>query len=99
MARMGGEEFAVLLKGASLKEAVPIAERIARGGRFTVSPNEDEISVTTSVGVAERRGNVSIDSILHSADQALYRAKADGRACFRIAGDAVEPDGKAVAVA
>lgn len=99
VARMGGEEFAVLLEGASIEEAIPIAERIARGGQIELSEREDGIRVTTSVGVAERRGEVSIDLILHRADEALYRAKAEGRACFRIAGDTLEPDHEAVSVA
>jgi diguanylate cyclase (GGDEF)-like protein len=91
VARMGGEEFAVLLQGTTIEEARPIAQRITRGGRFKVSAIRDEVRVTTSVGVAERHGDVSIDKILHRADEALYRAKSEGRACFRIADDIAEP--------
>lgn len=85
VARMGGEEFAVMLHRTSLAEATPIAERIARGGRIDLDEAENTICITTSIGLAEWHGATSVDDILQSADEALYRAKAEGRACYRIA--------------
>ncbi|MBT8412422.1 MAG: GGDEF domain-containing protein [Octadecabacter sp.] len=87
VARMGGEEFAVLLQGASLDEALSIANRIATGGRINFGVEDTEVMITTSVGLAMRAANDPIDVVLHKADHALYLAKADGRACARISSD------------
>ncbi|NLK71444.1 MAG: diguanylate cyclase [Clostridiales bacterium] len=84
--RIGGEEFAVVLKNASLEEAKKVAEQF----RETVNSRKviygkQEISVTVSIGVAAIRGNTddikSIEDIFKKADDALYGAKAKGRNC------------------
>nr|WP_289847970.1 GGDEF domain-containing protein [Octadecabacter sp. B2R22] len=86
VARMGGEEFAVLLVDATPSQAAPIAEQIAQGG--LISLEETPIRITTSVGYALRDGDEPADTVLQRADQALYRAKSEGRACARMALDA-----------
>ncbi len=78
VARMGGEEFAVLLEGTSLSDAARSAARIANG--VMIHAGENEIYVTMSVGYAVRTNSAPIDVILRQADDALYRAKATGRA-------------------
>lgn len=83
-ARYGGEEFAVILPGASLEEAQALAENIRlRVEELRMSHVESEIStwLTVSLGAASGfPGEISDSSqILRQADQALYRAKAQGR--------------------
>lgn len=80
-ARLGGEEFAVLISG-TLEQARDAAERWRRGLESSpcrVSP-ELELKITTSLGVSTRRASdKNAEEILKRADQALYRAKGGGR--------------------
>jgi diguanylate cyclase (GGDEF)-like protein len=78
IARTGGEEFTILLPGASEHEAYLVAERL----RVTVEREfaEHSVPLTFSFGVAtypEHGRNA--DAVLEAADQALYAAKALGR--------------------
>lgn len=87
-ARLGGEEFVALLPDTSETGAAMLAERIrARLAQQQVSaPNGDAITVTASAGVAcSDRPFASFPELLAAADAALYRAKADGRDCVRLA--------------
>ncbi|MBP2293655.1 GGDEF domain-containing response regulator [Azospirillum rugosum] len=80
--RIGGEEFAILLPGAALKAAGAIAERIRAGIAASPIPLPDGRfhPTTASFGVTELRpGQDSVEAVLHRADEALYRAKANGR--------------------
>ena len=80
--RIGGEEFAILLPGAALKAAGAIAERIRAGIAAAPIPLPDGRvhPITASFGVTELRpGQDSVEAVLHRADEALYRAKANGR--------------------
>jgi diguanylate cyclase (GGDEF)-like protein len=77
-ARYGGEEFAVLLPGLSSVEALGVAETI----RLKVQQWSDEPNVTTvSIGVASLTPTTTMEwsVLLHTADKALYAAKANGR--------------------
>ncbi|HLT12923.1 MAG TPA: GGDEF domain-containing protein [Marinobacter sp.] len=80
IARWGGEEFLVLLPETSIQEASATAERIreAVAARSTEA-NGEKISTSISIGVAHIRGSESIDRLLQRADEALYKAKAEGR--------------------
>lgn len=76
LARIGGEEFSVLLPGTDGPTAMEIAERL----RDEVAAIElPEGHLTTSIGVAVWDGSETFDLWYHRADQALYRAKAAGR--------------------
>jgi len=82
IARMGGEEFAVLLPETSLEDAYTIAERMRKSVADLRIPHADSTSgnvVTISAGVAGSSGATSPDNLLAEADRALYRAKATGR--------------------
>lgn len=78
--RYGGEEFVVLLSETHANGARIIAERLLHSVRQWVADAEN-LNVTVSIGVGTRKpeGEVSIHSLFDRADQALYRAKAQGR--------------------
>ncbi|HYY95088.1 MAG TPA: GGDEF domain-containing protein, partial [Pyrinomonadaceae bacterium] len=77
-ARLGGEEFALLLAGVGSEKAVAAAERLRRA--VCVNPLEEVGAVTVSVGVAACPSNAQSERELFAAsDTALYRAKREGR--------------------
>jgi diguanylate cyclase (GGDEF)-like protein len=85
--RYGGEEFAVLLRQANLEQAQEVAERIRRS---IATMDATELgagrSVTVSIGVAvSGGGQVDVPGLLELADQALYRAKRQGRNMVAVA--------------
>ena len=81
LARLGGEEFAILLPEVDLEGAAAAAERLRErlGGREVVLPT-GRVRCTVSVGVVEGRLALeSPDAALNRADDALYTAKREGR--------------------
>ncbi|WP_110619833.1 GGDEF domain-containing protein [Thioalkalivibrio sp. ALE21] len=93
LARLGGEEFGVLLPGMSLEQA----EKRAQGLRsevqaLCVQSGSAVVRMTASVGVAAWMPEESIDAALGRADLGMYEAKSAGRNCVRAAaGDAARP--------
>lgn len=86
LARFGGEEFVVVLPGLNLSAATQVAEDLRQHLREQPFRSErNAIAVTASIGVhaIETAAFGDIDPLLQLADQALYRAKADGRDCVR----------------
>lgn len=82
VARVGGEEFMVLLPGATLDAASAVAERLRSAIERTAFDvrAEPSVGVTISVGVSEfGRDGDTLDGFLNVADQRLYRAKFEGR--------------------
>jgi len=76
-ARYGGEEFILLLPQTTALDAAIVAERIRAEIPATT---EDVTPITISSGVAELRpGDETIDVVIRRADEALYRAKQEGR--------------------
>ena len=81
VARYGGEEFVVLLPRTAVSGALTVAERIrAETGAFAFA-GERALRCTTSSGIAAipSRQVTSAELLLRFADEALYRAKQDGR--------------------
>jgi diguanylate cyclase (GGDEF)-like protein len=81
-ARYGGEEFVAILPDSSLKEAVFVADRIrlaVQGSRF--SGPLSKLALTVSLGVAcfSKEHCSTVDAFIKLADDALYRAKDNGR--------------------
>lgn len=74
--RYGGEEFCIILPGASIDEAWRVGHRIVGAARTITLP--DGSHVTVSVGVADGTGE-TVSGTLQSADRALYAAKQRGR--------------------
>jgi diguanylate cyclase (GGDEF)-like protein len=81
VARITGDEFAVLLDGASETEAADIASRIGGAVAVTFSIDDQDVYTTASIGIACARGQYAdAGEILRDAATAMYRAKAAGKA-------------------
>jgi len=86
VARWGGEEFLVVLAGAPAEYTVQVADRLREAvGGAPMKLGLLEITATCSVGAAVAASGSNTDSVIGAADAALYRAKADGRNCVRLA--------------
>ncbi|KXF79300.1 diguanylate cyclase [Paramesorhizobium deserti] len=86
VARIGGEEFAILLPGMGIQTARLFAEK-ARSN-FSSRPIAGlpaESRFTASFGVAELRDGDALSDLMRRADNALYEAKKNGRNCVRLA--------------
>ena len=97
LARMGGEEFAVLLPERDPSAALAIAERIRwLVEEIPVTVDDNEIRITVSIGIAVRtaaeREDVDLTLLLRLADRALYQAKAAGRNRCRLVPVETEDD-------
>jgi diguanylate cyclase (GGDEF)-like protein len=81
LGRWGGEEFVALLPGANLDNAQHTSERILRAvSADPVQIASGDVSITVSIGIAVLDPmHDDMHSLLHRADSALYRAKANGR--------------------
>lgn len=84
ISRYGGEEFAVLLPHASLKDAMKRAEKfceIIAGKTYMIQADkpEEKLSFTVSIGVSCFRSGDTAEVMIERADKALYRAKNEGK--------------------
>jgi two-component system, cell cycle response regulator len=81
--RYGGEEFTVIMPGASIEAAEKVAERIrlhVAGAPFRVAAGSELLNVTISIGVAASMGEHDTpEALIKRADEAVYEAKAGGR--------------------
>jgi len=81
--RYGGEEFVIVMPETDTAVAAMVAERLRRriaGEPFAIAKGSRHIPVTISIGIAGLRGkDDNAADLLKRADQALYRAKRDGR--------------------
>ena len=82
-ARFGGEEFAIILPGTRIRDAVAVAERIRTtiAGREVKKRATGEAlgSITLSLGLAQYRLGEPLTRLIQRADAALYQAKNGGR--------------------
>ena len=80
-ARIGGEEFAVLLSQTNSDDAYILAERIRNEIESNfITYNDQDIYATTSIGISENREtDTEFENIFSRADMALYNAKNEGR--------------------
>jgi diguanylate cyclase len=80
VARFGGEEFVVLLPGASVDEGQQLLTRLQRLLSASLFMHEGrEVFVTFSAGVTAFREGEALDAALERADRALYEAKRTGK--------------------
>lgn len=85
VARFGGEEFAILLRGVRSSDAAIVAERVRSDLAAAEWPNRP---VTVSIGTASYDvGKGSVEAIIETADRALYAAKEAGRNTVRTEAD------------
>lgn len=81
IARLGGEEFILIMPDVALKDVEPFCQRLIDNiEEFQIPIKDGNISVTMSGGVTEfTESDTDIESILKRADLALYRSKDEGR--------------------
>lgn len=91
LARLGGEEFIVLLADTSTEGMADVAERLRNQIRSApFSCDEAEIEVTVSIGAALRlQEETTVEPTVSRADKALYAAKHQGRDCVVLASSRV----------
>lgn len=78
--RIGGDEFAVILRETPLEEAINVVDRVrAKIEACPIKANHNVITITVSIGLAPMSDYTTFDRILEMADVALYRAKENGR--------------------
>lgn len=87
-ARIGGEEFALILPGLETDAALRVAEVVRRSVESArirrVGREETVASLTISCGVARYKSGHGAMDLIDRADRALYRAKGEGRNCVRL---------------
>ncbi|MFE8070284.1 diguanylate cyclase [Marinobacteraceae bacterium S3BR75-40.1] len=81
LARLGGEEFAIMLPETDLAEGRKIAERVGKAtARASIQCRRGVFGITVSIGLAGMQaGDSTTEDLLSRADKALYRAKTGGR--------------------
>jgi diguanylate cyclase (GGDEF)-like protein/PAS domain S-box-containing protein len=84
-ARIGGDEFGILIRTAERAEVEAIAERLLAAIREPIDLGDHHLTVAASIGIAFADGRQSTaDDLLRSADVAMYMAKARGKDRFVI---------------
>ncbi len=85
VARLGGDEFAVILPDVSRSRIETIAQNIIQilNEPFILDQNQVEQYISTSIGIVlYPQDGVDIESLMKHADQAMYKAKTEGRGRF-----------------
>lgn len=78
--RVGGEEFAILLQNTSTDGAQLFAKRVCDSVEaMKIKFDEEILHITVSIGMAELSDEKNIDELLKKSDEALYKAKENGR--------------------
>jgi len=80
ISRFGGEEFVMVLVGATLQDAAKVAERVRKQMEiFSFGDIAPKLKITASLGATPYLPGESINVLLARADEALYQAKSQGR--------------------
>lgn len=80
VARYGGEEMIILLRGSSLRDSLNVAEKIRKSvENCVVKSFNDSFRVTISLGVSAFQPKDTVYTIIKRADEGLYKAKQSGR--------------------
>jgi diguanylate cyclase (GGDEF)-like protein len=80
VARIGGEEFALILPGLSQEQGLEFCERLrACVERHDWRHVQPDLRVTLSIGLSQWDGSAEVSELLQAADSQLYRAKRAGR--------------------
>ena len=86
-ARLGADEFAVLIEHADTAEAIEVAERILERLKDPIRIEERELFLDASIGIAESRDPQGVDELMRRADIAMYAAKREGKAVYEVYDD------------
>lgn len=82
IARTGGEEFVVILRGISESDAVNLANQYREKiEHLRIIPSDSNYQFTISIGLASYSKGMSLETLISYADKALYEAKNSGRNC------------------
>ena len=81
--RIGGEECAVFIPNVSKEHGETVAVRLGLPIGFTDTTKEKHLVVTLSIGAVWTQADQPFEKLLIEADDALYKAKASGRAQLR----------------
>jgi diguanylate cyclase (GGDEF)-like protein len=97
-ARIGGEEFAVVLEGATLTDARFRAEEIRRCiAKCSIETPSGAVRITVSIGVSgleaiSDRRSATVQALMQHADSNLFSSKANGRNCVTLSAYKAAPD-------
>jgi diguanylate cyclase (GGDEF)-like protein/PAS domain S-box-containing protein len=94
IARVGGDEFVLVLPGAAVPSAVATAERVrgALAEPMAIEGLAEPVQVTVSIGLAMGASDDTVGLLLHEADLALYEAKRRGRNRVELSGHGTETE-------
>ncbi len=81
-ARLGGEEFVLVLTDTDLNAAFRVCQRISEKWSAQTFHGAPPLSLTLSTGIAEFKAPESVDQLLERSDKLLYQAKNNGRNCI-----------------
>lgn len=89
VARFGGEEFAIILGGTDAEGALNVAEQVVRAVRslqipHPFSPTKKTLTLSVGISTMYPAVNDSQADLMREADEALYKAKAEGRDQIRL---------------
>ena len=84
VSRLGGDEFILVLLDTDMAGATHVAEQLLKSALRPFELESHELTVTPSIGIALYPGDgADFDTLSRCADAAMYRAKQDGRNCYR----------------
>ena len=85
LARIGGDEFVVLMEHCGLNVAVKLAEKIQKIiAEFVFNWRAQTFSIGISIGVTRLQPDKTVELVLSAADAACYKAKENGRSCIHV---------------
>jgi diguanylate cyclase (GGDEF)-like protein len=81
VARYGGEEFVIFLSKVNAEKAQTVAERMRQSiaNRIVRAEEGAEVKFTVSIGISSSAVSDNIETLIKTADEALYKAKSNGR--------------------
>lgn len=86
LSRFGGDEFVLLIRNTNERAIDTLMSKVSKAINTNYHPQENiEILLTSSIGVSlYPKDATSTEMLLHNSDLAMYQAKKDGRACYRL---------------